>query len=121
MTTGGASAPTGRGPSALSVINAWAAIASRDQLDHLEIGLGHAAVGAAPALGHVGPAGAGRDPVLGVAGRFVVDVAANDALPDFGFHSQLLSGVQFGFGIGWDAGSLKPPSARRGRAGRGSG
>jgi hypothetical protein len=49
-------------------------------LDHLEIGLGNAAVRAFPIVGDIAPAGAGRDAVFRHAYIFVIDETANDAL-----------------------------------------
>jgi hypothetical protein len=57
-----------------------------DGLDRndLEVRFGYATVRALPALGHIGPQGAGRNAVFGAAGSFVIHKAANDA--DIGFH-----------------------------------
>ena len=54
--------------------------------DHhdFKVGLGHAAVWARPALGHVGPQGASGNAVFGAASGLVVHKATHDA--DIGFH-----------------------------------
>ena len=56
-----------------------AAIAEGSDLDHLEIFLAGAAVGAAPAQGHVFPFGARIDAPLGVALGLFIDIPANHA------------------------------------------
>jgi hypothetical protein len=48
---------------------------------HLEIGLGHAAIGAGPGVGDVFPAGAWGDALVRQSFGLVVDIAANDAHP----------------------------------------
>src|SRR6185437_10817223 len=48
---------------------------------HVELGLRHAAVGAVPAVGDVGPARAGREAFRRQALGLVVDEAAGPALP----------------------------------------
>ena len=49
--------------------------------DHLEVILGGAAVGTGPGVGHVLPARAGLDALLGQAQRLVLDEAADDTHP----------------------------------------
>ena len=48
-------------------------------LDHFEISLGHAAIGAGPIGGHIGPLGAWGDAVFGAARGLVINEAAHDA------------------------------------------
>jgi hypothetical protein len=51
------------------------------ELHHIEIGFSGTAVRACPRLGHILPASAGRDAILGVALRFIVDITANTTYP----------------------------------------
>src|SRR3989344_8987824 len=53
--------------------------AASSNFDHLEIGLGRAAVGAFPVLRHVLPACSGGNAVFRAALLFFVDIAADDA------------------------------------------